>query len=249
MFIIDALILCGGYAKRLEPITTYIPKPLLPIDGNLMIDHILEGLIPNNFNRIIVSTNKKFEKQFKYWIEHRKAVKNVHIDLVVEPTMHEGEKFGAIKGIEYTIKKLGLTDDLLIVAGDNFHNFDLSKLISKSANSGKIVTALHNIKDLEEAKRFGVVSLNGSIIAEFEEKPQNPKSTLISTCIYAIPKQHLAKFDEYIKNKNNPDSPGYFMQWLVKNKNEVHAVVYDDFWYDIGTPDSYKEVVEKHEGK
>ena len=62
MFIIDALILCGGYAKRLEPITTYIPKPLLPIGDKLMIDYILDGLIPNKFDRIIVSTNKKFEK-------------------------------------------------------------------------------------------------------------------------------------------------------------------------------------------
>ena len=59
----------------------------------------------------------------------------------------------------------------------------------------------------------------------------------------------MKKFDEYIANKNNPDSPGYFMQWLVKNKNKVHAVVYDDFWYDIGTHDSYKEVTEKHGGK
>ncbi len=249
MFIIDALILCGGYAKRLEPITTYIPKPLLPIGDKLMIDYILDGLIPNNFDRIIVSTNKKFEKQFRYWIAHRKAVKNVHIELVVEPTMHEGEKFGAVKGIDYTIKTLGLNSDLLIVAGDNFHNFDLSKLMTKSKSDRKIVTALHNIKSLDEAKRFGVVSLEGSIIKEFEEKPENPKSTLISTCIYAIPKEHLKKFDEYIANKNNPDSPGYFMQWLVKNKNDVHAVVYDDFWYDIGTHDSYKEVTEKHGGK
>ena len=133
--------------------------------------------------------------------------------------------------------------------GDNFHNFDLSKLMAKSKSDRKIVTALHNIKSLDEAKRFGVVSLEGSIIKEFEEKPESPKSTLISTCIYAIPKEHLKKFDEYIANKNNPDSPGYFMQWLVKNKNDVHAVVYDDFWYDIGTHDSYKEVTEKHGGK
>ena len=181
VFIIDALILCGGYAKRLEPITTYIPKPLLPIGGALMIDYILDGLTPNNFDRIIVSTNKKFEKQFRYWISHRKAVKNVHIELVVEPTTHEGEKFGAIKGIDYTIKTLGLKDDLLIIAGDNFHNFDLSKLMAKSNGNRKITTALHNIKDIEEARRFGVVSLEGSIITEFEEKPQNPKSTLIST--------------------------------------------------------------------
>ena len=115
------------------------------------LDNILDGLIPNNFDRIIVSTNKKFEKQFRYWIAHRKAVKNVHIELVVEPTMHEGEKFGAVKGIDYTIKTLGLNSDLLIVAGDNFHNFDLSKLMAKSKNDRKIVTALHNIKSLDEA--------------------------------------------------------------------------------------------------
>ena len=203
----------------------------------------------NKFNRIIVSTNKRFEKQFRYWANHRKAVKGLDIELVVEPTLHEGEKFGAIKGIDYTIKKSNLKDDLLIIAGDNFHSFDLSKLIMHSSKHSKITTALHNIKDINEAKRFGVVSLEGSIIKEFEEKPQNPKSTLISTCIYMIPKEHLSKFDEYISNKNNPDSPGYFIQWLVKNKNEVHAMVYDDYWYDVGTPESYKKVFEDYAGK
>ncbi len=243
------MILCGGFAKRLEPITTYIPKPLLPIDSKLMIDYILDNLIQNKFDRIIVSTNKKFEKQFTYWMNHRKAVKNIDIELVVEPTMHEGEKFGAIKGIEYTINKSKLNDDLLIIAGDNFHKFDLSRLIDHSNRHKNISIALHDVKDLNEAKRFGVVSLEDCIVKEFEEKPDAPKTTLISTCIYAVPKEHLHKFGDYISNKNNPDSPGYFIQWLVKNKHEVHAAVYDDYWYDVGTPESYKKVFEDHAGK
>ena len=67
----DALILCGGFATRLEPITLFVPKPLLPIRGRPILDYILENVTRNGVNRIVVSTNRKFADQFTYWKTHR----------------------------------------------------------------------------------------------------------------------------------------------------------------------------------
>ena len=87
--------------------------------------------------------------------------------------------------------------------------------------------------------------MNGDVVTGFEEKPQSPKSSLISTGIYLFPKEMLKKFHEYISDGNNPDAPGYFLQWLI-GKDEIHGVIYVGNWYDIGTVDTYKKVFDAH---
>ncbi len=238
----DALILCGGFATRLEPITLFVPKPLLPVGGRPILDHILDGVAGLGVSRIVLSTNKKFSDQFKYWAENKAASGfKIPIEIVVEPTMHHGEKFGAIKGINYTIETAKLKDDLLIVAGDNFYTFDLKKMVDAFKKSSKTTIAVYDVKSVDDARRFGVVHLDGSRVTGFEEKPLNPRSTLISTGLYLFPSVMLKKFHEYMSDGNNPDAPGYFLQWLI-GKEVVEGAVYNDKWYDIGTIDTYREV-------
>jgi glucose-1-phosphate thymidylyltransferase len=50
-------------------------------------------------------------------------------------------------------------------------------------------------------------------------------------------------FDEYLSNDNNPDEPGWFVQWL-QEREEVYAFTFDTEWYDIGTAASYLDAVE-----
>lgn len=246
MINLDALILCGGFATRLEPITLFVPKPLLSIDGRPILDHIVDSVAAVGAERIVLSTNKKFSSQFKYWIKNKVASGfRIPIEMVVEPTMNHGEKFGAIKGINYTIDSMKLSDDLLIVAGDNFYTFDLKKVVEHFNSSRKATIALHDIKSLDGARRFGVVHMTGDVVTGFEEKPENPQSSLISTGIYLFPKEMLKKFREYLSDGNNPDAPGYFLQWLIK-KDEIHGVVYKEDWHDIGTIDTYKKVYDAY---
>ena len=243
----DTLILCGGFATRLEPITLFVPKPLLPIRGKPIIDHIMENVSRQNPEKIVLSTNRKFSGQFRHWMHGRGSRKlGQSMGLVVEPTMSHGEKFGAIKGITYAIEHADLNDDLLVIAGDNYFSFDLGILISAYLKTRKPTIAVHNIKSLDEAKRFGVVELEGNRVKNFEEKPENPKSMFVSTGIYVLPKETLFRFAEYISDGNNPDAPGYFLQWLI-NKETIHSVVYADEWYDIGALETYKEVFNRYQ--
>ncbi len=243
---LDSLILCGGFATRLEPITLFVPKPLLPIAGKPIIDHILDSVVAAGAEDIVLSTNRKFADQFSYWMSNKRASGFTHkMEIVVEPTMTDGEKFGAIKGINYAIDNARLDDDLLIIAGDNYFSFDLRKLLELFNRARTPVIAVHDIKSRRGATRFGVVEMDGERITGFEEKPAHPRSTLISTGIYIFPKQMLAKFREYVSDGNNPDAPGYFLQWLISTE-KIRGVVYDENWYDIGTVDTYKEVFNQY---
>jgi glucose-1-phosphate thymidylyltransferase len=244
---LDALILCGGFATRLEPLTLFVPKPLLPIKGRPILDYIVEKTIPLGVNRIVISTNLKFADQFEYWRHHTLSDGiNKQIDMVVEPSMHNGEKFGAVKGINYALEAVKFNEDLLIIAGDNYYDFDLRALFAQFSRNRKPIIAAFDIGSLEEAKRFGVIIMEDGKVKEFQEKPENPKSTLVSTGIYIYPKEMLPKFHEYVANDNNPDAPGYFLSWLMKS-TEIECVVYKGNWYDVGNIDTYKKVYDHME--
>ncbi len=85
-------------------------------------------------------------------------------------------------------------------------------------------------------------------IKEFEEKPEKPKSTLISTGIYFMPVQYLGKVKEYTSSVENADDIGNFIKWL-NAETRVRAIVpASGEWFDIGTLDGYREIFMKQNG-
>ncbi|CAB50504.1 sugar phosphate nucleotidyltransferase [Pyrococcus abyssi] len=225
------LIMAGGYATRLWPLTKDKPKPLLPVGIKTILDFIMEKVLELNVDEVYISTNKFFEHKFKPYAE------KYGVDLIIEDTYREEEKLGTIGAIKNALDSLGL-DDYLIIAGDNIFSLSLRDFVSKF--TGKPLIAVYDVGDLELAKRYGVVILEGNRVVKFIEKPQEPPSTLISTGIYALPRDVMGMIDEYLKY-GNKDAPGYFIQWLIERGIEVYAYKFDDFWYDIGSADSYLE--------
>jgi len=234
--IMRAVILAGGFAKRMWPYTLNKSKVLLDIAGRPVIQHIIEKLEALGPERIYVSTNKRFENDFRNWLENTKN--NHSIDLVVENSLLEEQKLGSLGALKMLIKSRKIKNDLLVIAGDNIFDFDLSAFLPPASKNIQI--GLYNIKQKEKAGRFGVVEIdkNRKIIS-FEEKPKRPKTSLISTGIYFFPKDHLNRISEYLREGNNPDAPGYFISWLHK-KQDVFGFVFRGKWLDIGSMEAYE---------
>ena len=226
------LIMAGGYATRLWPITKDNPKALLPVGNNVILDYIIEKTRELNL-KVYVSTNRFFAKHFEEWSRDK------NVELLVEDTLHEEEKLGTIGALGEAVKKLGL-DDYLIIAGDNLFSFSLRDFLNKY--EGKTLIAVYDVGDFELAKRYGVVIVEGNKVIDFEEKPVKPKSTLISTGVYVLPKEVMEMISQYLE-EGNKDSPGYFLQWLLNKGIEIHAYKFDEYWYDIGSADSYLEAL------
>ena len=230
------IILAGGYATRLLPITEDRPKPLLPVAGRPIIDYILaSGSLPG---RPIVSTNRRFVSQFEAW----RANSGWDVDLVAEQTTREEEKLGTVGAMAYLVEKLGIDEDILVIGGDNIFEFAIEDLLS--AYHGQPLVALFDLKDLERVRgRYGVAIVQGDRIVDFQEKPQQPKSTLASTACYVYPKQVLPLISEfYEKAEAGKDAPGYFNEWLLKEKDlQIDPFIFDTGWHDIGDRTSYIE--------
>ena len=80
-------------------------------------------------------------------------------------------------------------------------------------------------------------------IIDFKEKPKKPKTALVNTGCFIIPRKDLKLINKYIQEGNNPDALGYFIEWLVKRK-DVYGYVFGDPWFDIGSFESYNEANE-----
>jgi len=238
-----AVILAGGFAKRMWPLTKDKPKHLLPIAGKIMLNYVLEKIEPlQNVDKIFISTNAAFESHFKQYLNEIKISKE--ISLFIEESRSEKEKLGSVGALGFLIRKVGINDDLLVIGGDNIFSFDLSIFLEYFRLKRANVIALFNLNSVDKARLYGVTQIDSNCrIIDFQEKPFNPKSTLVSTACYAFTKDGVKSILEYLDLGNEPDKIGKFIEWLCKN-SEVYGFVFEGVWFDIGSFESYHEANE-----
>jgi len=236
-----AVVLAGGYATRLWPITEHRPKMFLPVGENTVIDEIFEDFeADDRVDEVFVSTNERFADTFDEYLADSPFEKPT---LSVEETVEEDEKFGVVGALEQLVDRENVDDDLVVVAGDNMISFDLGEFADFFESKGTPTLAAYDVEDRERAKSYGLVELDGDEVVNFQEKPDDPKSTLVSIACYAFPAETLPDLSTYLSDGNNPDEPGWFLQWL-QERGAVHAFTFDGAWFDIGTADSYLDAVE-----
>jgi len=237
----EAVVLAGGYATRLWPITRNRPKMLLPVGGTTVIDRILSALeADDRIETVYVSTNERFADDFRSHLDSTGFEKP---QLSIEETIEEGEKFGVIGALAQLVDREGIAgENLLVVAGDNVISFDLSDFLDFFIGQGTSTLAAYDVGSRDEASSYGLVDLDGDRVVDFQEKPADPPSTLVSIACYAFPAEDV-RFGEYLATGNNPDEPGWFIQWL-QDRSPIHAFTFDGAWFDIGTPEGYLDAVE-----
>ena len=220
------LILAGGFGTRLYPLTRNRAKALLEYKGQPLIDHVVLMVPPHI--PVLVNTSRRFEAEFRRW--QQTAPRQVMI--LVEEAMSEGEKLGAIGSLHFWITNAPITEDLLVIAADNYFEFSLHKFLD-SYDGQHTLVAVHDIGDRKLARQFGVVRLDGNGIAEFHEKPAKPESSLIATACYVFPRRVFPLLSLYCR-LGEKDNLGSFVAYLV-NRDEVHAYVFTEPWVDIGS--------------
>ena len=125
------LILAAGYATRLYPLTENFPKPLLSVGEKTILDWLVEDIDTLELvDEYIVISNHKFAHHFDVWA----SSKSQKITVVDDGTSTNETRLGAVCDIQFAIDKLGLDDDMLVIAGDNLLDFSLTKIKYKVAN-------------------------------------------------------------------------------------------------------------------
>lgn len=210
------------------------------------MEHIIENLEKiDAINKIYVVTNDRFESHFKAWLKNFDAKKP--IEIINDGTKSNDDRLGALGDIHFAIEEKGINDDILIIAGDNLFELPLLDAHNFFRKKKSNVIVLHDVKDWDLAKLYGIVSVDNSLVVNFEEKPISPRSTLASTGIYLFPKKTIELIKKYIAQGNNPDKTGNFIEWLFK-RDKVYSYITDKKWYDIGSIEQLKNANKHYKG-
>ena len=229
-----AIVLAAGYATRLRPLTDRIAKPLLPLAGRPMLDHLADKIDDvGEVEALHVVTNTRFALPFAEWAFARRG--RLPVTVHDDATTSNEDRLGAIGDLQFVVEREGLTgEDLLVVAGDNLFDFSLADFVGFWRGRDGSAVGVHDCGDLLLARQYGVVELDAhDRVASLVEKPAQPASTLVTIAAYLFPAAHAALLREYLDEGNAPDQPGRFVVWLYP-RAPVYGYRFEGAWLDIG---------------
>ena len=237
------IILAAGYATRLYPLTLNQPKPLLPVAGKPMLEHVLDNVRTiEAIDHAYVITNAKFVNHFQQWADRYQSP-DLHFSFTIvnDRSTDDTNKLGAIGDLHLVLTTYKIDDDIIVVGGDNLFSNDLREFGEYCQQMNAPVTGVYDVGDLEQIKKYNAIEIDGNNrITYFEEKPKEPKSTLTGIALYYYPKTVLPLIHEYIAEGNNPDQPGRLVQWLYP-RVPFHVWKVPGLWFDVGSIETLEE--------
>lgn len=219
-------ILAGGKGTRLRPITYEIPKALLPIEGEPILNYLVDLYLQADIGEIKINIRKKHKKSFLKWRDE--YYKNRKISFLIEK-----EPSGTLGPL---IKSKDWFDELLVVSnGDELKDISLDKFINWHKEKELASIAL---VEVEKPQSYGVAVLEGSKIIKFIEKPENPPTNYINSGLYIL--------DPEVK-KSFPEKDFAMLERdlfpLLAEKGSLYGYKWSGRWQDTGTLERYERAI------
>jgi len=236
------LILAAGYGTRLYPVTIDLPKALISIKGKPLIDFIMDKVIilseQIDIEEIIIVSNHKFYGKFMKWKDNART----KVTVINDGTKSPDERLGAIGDIRFVLDRRE-DDDWLILGSDNFFNWNLNDFVNFALRKKPYpCVGVYDIGDKESLSNFGVVDLEVDMrVRNFIEKPRYSSNGMVATCIYFFSRESLSLFTSFLKEGEDNDASGKYIEWLVR-KHVVYGYTFNGKWLDIGHRDALKEL-------
>jgi len=234
---LKAIVLAGGYAKRLYPITQNQAKSLLPVAGRLMIERLLDCLTPiPDLASIHIVTNDKFHPDFCKWLDaYRPANGHVEISITNNGSREGSCEIGAIGNLHLVLDQEMIDDDIIVVASDNLFSQSLEGFAGFARSKNSPVVACYTMEDTQHAGQYGYIEVdNEGRVTFFEEKPAEVRGPTIGVALYYYPKSSLPLIRKYIDDRHNSEEPGRLVEWMYK-RTPFFAWPVPGIWCDIGS--------------
>ncbi len=222
-----AIILAGGFATRLRPISCSRPKIMFPILNKPLLQWTLERLAKHGIKEAIMAVNYQTEITIKQYGVYKPGV---HLKYSRDPIKKPLGTGGPIKKAENLI---GPEPTFLTLNGDIFADVDYGRIVGKHEKTGAVATlALRRVKN---PSRYGVAELamNGQI-QRFIEKPKSASSALINAGVYVFSREIF----KYIP-KNVAVSLEQEVFPTLAGKGLLYGYTTEETWTDIGKPEDY----------
>jgi glucose-1-phosphate adenylyltransferase len=259
-----ALILAGGRGTRLKELTQWRVKPAVPFGGKFrIIDFVLSNLVNSDIRKIGILTQYKSQSLIRHvmrgWELLRSELDEFIECVPAQKRLGENWYTGTADAIYQNIDLVQFYNPkyVMILAGDHIYKMDYRHMLAFHKSSKADLTVGCIDVPLEEARRFGIMSVNEQYrITGFQEKPEHPvpmpdrdDRALASMGIYIFNTSFLV--EQLLQDAKNEHSSHDFGKDIIPpviESNRIYAYPFIDFdnnlpfyWRDVGTVDSYWE--------
>ncbi|RKD24960.1 hypothetical protein BEP19_03745 [Ammoniphilus oxalaticus] len=224
-----AIILAGGKGTRLRPLTTHLPKPMVPLLNRPCMEYSIMLLRKHGITDIGVTVQYLGDEIKDYFGDGSKWGVNIHY-------FDENEPLGTAGGVKNA--ESFLDERFLVISGDALTDFNLTQAIEFHEQNEAMVTML--MKEVDDPTQYGVIETDTSgRITRFLEKPtwNQVFSHTVNTGIYIL---EPAIFSYYERNQKFDFSKDLFPMLLAANER-LYGINLDGYWSDIGSLSVYRE--------
>jgi mannose-1-phosphate guanylyltransferase/phosphomannomutase len=228
---LKAVVMAGGYGTRLRPLTIKRPKPMMPVAGRPMLEHIVRLLVRHGFTQILMLTYffpETIEEHFGDGSDF-----GARITYHQDPPGGLGTA-GAVRGVADIID-----GPCLVISGDVITDFDLTHAWKFHQERGELATMV--LTRVHNPLPFGVViTSEDNKVTRFLEKPTWGEvfSDTINTGIYIIEPEIFDRIPEGVNRDFSRDVfPG-----LLEEGQSPGAYVAEGYWKDVGNTVEYLQL-------
>jgi glucose-1-phosphate thymidylyltransferase len=220
-----AIIPAAGEGTRLRPHTHTVPKVLVGVAGKPILGHILDALVRVGVDEVILVLGR-FGDQVTRYVEEKYPLRVRFVP--------QEERRGLGHAIHLARDYVD-ENPFLIVYGDTIFDADLSRVVEAS-------TTRIGVKEVEDPRRFGVVTVEGDRITRFVEKPDTPISNLAIVGInYMVDSARLFDCLERLIRSGTTTKGEYqltdALQLMLEDGEEMHTFPVEG-WFDCGKPET-----------
>lgn len=251
-----AIIPVGGVGSRLYPLTVDTSKAMVRFLNRPLIEFIVLNLASQGIREIYfgVSGYTNYVQLFDFFGSGEGVTAKLGMGHEVRIRyMPNYNTSGNAEAVLITARYYEIRTPVLIVQCDDVIDIDIAAFWKRHRRCGGAMTiALREIEDVNELRRFGVAELGeGGVIERFVEKPQRPEeapSRLVNTGAYILDLRAFTSFFESERGKRllttgSMDFGRDVIPAMIEDGLKVCAYEMRGYWYDIGTPEAYREAV------
>ena len=226
----QAVILVGGQAVRLRPLTTNTPKAMVPVLNRPFLEYVIRNLARHGVNDIILAQHHLAGPIEEHLGDGSRF--GVKITYVVEDSPRGTA--GAFKNVEKHIK-----GTFLGMNGDIFNDLDITAMVAFHRQQN--ATATIALTPVEDPTAYGLIETdNNGRVERFLEKPKPDEITtnMINAGTYVLEPEVLAQIPPDVQVSIERET----FPLLVSSGQPVYAFPSSGYWMDMGTPEKYLQL-------
>ena len=219
------VILAGGLASRLDPLTRVTNKQLLPVYNKPMIFYPIEALVNAGITEILIVTSGFSAGDFLRLLGNGEALGVEHLSF----TYQDGAG-GIAEAISLARPFVG-DDRMVVILGDNVIGGNIVEATRRFASQPRGAKVL--LKEVENPRAYGVAELEGDRVVRFIEKPQDPPSNLAVTGIYFYDAQAFSLIEQ-LERSDRGELEVTDLNNAYLERGEMTHDVLEGYWADCG---------------